>query len=464
MNPHVTLVNPPYPSETYQHSPFPPLGLGYLAAVLEKNQYEVDVIDCQASKLSYEDFKREISKRKPNIVGITSTTRLYKSALKIVRIVKEVHPNCLTIIGGSHVTFWDENALQECPQLDIVVRKEGENTILELVQRLEAGKSLHDVLGTTLRNDKKIVKNPDRPYIENLDELPFPSRHLWPIESLRKIEDVFYLTTTRGCIFWCEFCSAVRMFGRRYRMRSIKNVLDEVEYLHKKYNATQFTFCDDAFTVDKARTEELCNEIKKRGLNIKWNCGTRVDMVTKELLIKMKDAGCVSVWFGVESGSQDVLNEMHKEISTEQTIRAVGWVRELKLKPVPNVLLGFPGETKESALKTIKFTLKISPDDVAYYNIATPFPGTPLYDRVTENGWLRITDFDKYDCKTPIFETPTLSMKELEELLEKAFRSYYLRPTYILRMFVKRGRYGFTVSRIAFSYLLKAIKSKLLPQ
>jgi len=446
---HVTLVNPPYPSKLYQHSPFPSLGLGYLAAVLEKNQYEVDVIDCQASKLSYEDFKRELRKRHLDIVGITATTRLYKSALRIAEIAKEIHPNCLTVLGGSHVTFWDENALSECPQLDVVVRKEGEYTLLELVQRIEAGKSIHDVQGTTLRKDGKTIKNPDRPYIENLDELPFPARHLWPLESLRKIEDVFYLITTRGCVYWCDFCAAVRMFGRK---------------LYKTYNATQFTFCDDAFTVDQARTEELCNEIKKRGLKIKWNCGTRVDRVTKELLLKMKEAGCVSVWFGVESGSQDVLNEMHKEISTDQTIRAIGWVRELKLKPVPNVLLGFPGETKESALKTIKFTQKISPDDVTYYNIATPLPGTPLYDRVKENGWLRITDFDKYDCKTPIFETPTLSMKEQEELLEKAFQSFYLRPTYILRMFLKRGRYGFTVSRIAFTYLRKAIKSKLLLQ
>jgi anaerobic magnesium-protoporphyrin IX monomethyl ester cyclase len=461
---HVTLVNPPYPSELYQHSPFPPLGLGYLAAVLEKNKYEVDVIDCQASRLTYEDFKREISKCQPNMVGITATTRLYKSALHIAEITKEVHPNCLTVLGGSHVTFWDENALQECPQLDVVVRKEGEYTLLEMAQRIEAGKNIHDVIGTTLRKDGKIIKNPDRPYIENLDELPFPARHLWPLEELRKIEDVFYITTSRGCIFWCDFCSAVRMFGRRYRMRSVKNVVDEIEYLCKKYNATQFTFCDDAFTVDKSRTEELCNEIKKRDLKIKWNCGTRVDMVTKELLTKMKEAGCISVWFGVESGSQDVLNEMHKEISTEETIRAVKWVLELGLKPVPNVLLGFPGETKESAWKTIKFTLEISPDDEAYYNIATPLPGTPLYDRVKENGWLRVTDFNKYDCKTPIFETPTLSMKELEELLEKAFQSFYLRPTFILRMFLKRGMYGFTVSRIAFRYLCKAIKSKLFSQ
>jgi len=445
MKPHVTLVNPPYPTQPYQHVPFPPLGLGYLAAVLEENQYEVDVIDCQASRLTYEDFRRELTKRQPNIVGITSTTRLYKSALQIARITKDIIPNCLTILGGSHV-----------------IRREGENTLLELVQRLEAGKNVDDVLGITYRKDGKIIKNPDRPFIENLDELPFPARHLWPLEDLRKIEDVFYLTTSRGCIYWCEFCAAVRMFGRKFRMRSIKNVLDELEYLHKTYDATFFTFCDDAFTVDRQRTEELCNQILKRGLKIKWNCGTRVDMVTKELLQKMKDAGCVSVWFGVESGSQNVLDEMQKGISPEQTIRAVGWVRELGLKPAPNVLLGFPGETKESALKTIKFAQQISPDDIAYYNIATPLPGTPLFDLVKEKGWLRITDFDKYDCKTPVFETPMLSSKDLAELHEKAFRSFYLRPTYILRMFLKRGRYGFTASRIALGYLLNSIKSKLL--
>ena len=457
---HVILVNPPYRTKPHQHPPFPPLGLGYLAAVLEKNQYKVEVIDCQSSKLSYEEFKSELSKRQPTIVGATSTTRLYKSALEIIKIVKEVHPNCLTVLGGSHVTFWDENALQECPQLDVVVRKEGENTLLELVQRLDAGKSYYDVIGTTCRKGKEIVRNPDRPYIENLDDLPFPARHLWDLESIRKAEDIFYLTTSRGCVYWCEFCAAVRMFGRKYRMRSVKNVVDELEFLYKTYGATVFTFCDDAFTVDQARTEELCSEIRKRGLKIKWNCGTRVDMITKELLLKMKNAGCVSVWFGVESGTQQVLDEMKKGISPEQTIRAIKWVRELGLKPVPNVLLGFPGETKETAWKTIKFAEKISPDEVAFYNIATPYPGTPMYDHVIKNGWLRVTDFDLYDATTPIFETPTLSLKELGELYEKAFQSFYLRPTYVLRMFIKRGRYGFTASRIAFSYLCKAIKSK----
>ena len=455
----IILVNPPYPAGTFLHPPFPSLGLGYLAAVLEKNKYEVDVIDCQALRLSYEAFKREISKRKPNVVGLTATTRTYKSALRIIEISKELDPNCLTVFGGPHITFWDENALRDCQSLDIVVRREGEYTLLELVQRLEAEKDYHNVQGTTCRKNGKIMRNPDRPFIENLDQLPFPARHLWPLEQLRKYEDIFYLTTSRGCVYWCEFCAAVRMFGRRYRMRSPKNVVDEIEFLNKTYNATKFTFCDDAFTVDQPRTEELCKEIKNRELRIKWNCGTRVDMITKDLLLKMRSAGCVSVWFGVESGSQHVLNEMRKGISTEQTIRAIGWVRELGLKPVPNVLIGFPGETEESAWRTIKFAEKISPDEVAFFNIATPLPGTPMFDMVRENRWVRIFDFDLYDCATPIFETPTLNMKKVAELYQQAFQSFYFRPKYIPRQFTKGLTYGFSATRKVANQLVYAIRT-----
>src|SRR3972149_6664721 len=160
MQPHVTLVNPPAPSGSTGHLPFALLGLGYLAAVLEKNQYEVDVIDCQALKLSNEEFRSELDKRKPNIVGLTATTLTYNAALKLAKIAKEVLPECLTFVGGPHVTFWDDKALEECPYLDVIVRREGEYTLLELVQKLEAGKSYHDVLGITYRKNGKITRNP----------------------------------------------------------------------------------------------------------------------------------------------------------------------------------------------------------------------------------------------------------------------------------------------------------------
>src|SRR5512136_176592 len=163
MKTRITLINPPTPTGTVGHLPFALLGLGYLAAVLEKNKFPVDVIDCQVLKLSFDEFRNELSKRKPDIVGMTATTLTYKSALKIAKIAKEVHPNCITALGGPHVTFWDDKALQECPELDVVVRREGENTLLDFVQRIEKGRDFTDVIGTTCRKNGEIVRNLDRP-------------------------------------------------------------------------------------------------------------------------------------------------------------------------------------------------------------------------------------------------------------------------------------------------------------
>ncbi|MCL1965651.1 MAG: cobalamin-dependent protein [Candidatus Bathyarchaeota archaeon] len=459
---HVTLVNPPYRTRPHQHPPFPPLGIGYLAAVLEKNDFSVEVIDCQASRYTYDDYKREIAKREIDVIGVTAPTRLYNSAKEILKISKKVHPNAVTMLGGAHVTFWNEKALQECPQLDVVVRKEGEYTLLELAERLEANKDISDVAGTTQRKDDGFIFNVDRPYIENLDELPFPARHLWDLDAIRQQEDMFYLITTRGCTAWCNFCAAVRMFGQRYRVRSIQNVVDELEFLNKTYTAENFTFCDDAFTVDMKRTEALCEEILRRNLKIKWNMGTRVDRVSKGLLQKMKNAGCVSMWCGLESGTQEVLNGMHKGISTDQTRKALSWVRELGLKPTPNVLLGYPGETMESALKSIKFAEEVSPDEIAYYNIATPYPGTPMYDEVMKNGWIRNTNFDDYDATQPIFETPQLSLHDLQELYDYAFKSFYTRPGYVLRMWRKGFSSGYAATKryICFKRKKTSIKTK----
>ncbi|MCW4019475.1 MAG: radical SAM protein [Candidatus Bathyarchaeota archaeon] len=467
MRTRITLVNPPYPVGSHQHPAFIPLGLGYLAAVLEKSQYPVNVIDCQAQKLSLEQLKTQISKKEADIVGITSTTLTYKSALQVAKIAKEAWPNCVVAIGGSHVTFWDDKALQESPDLDVIVRGEGEATMLELAERIEKGKALNDLVGTTCRKGNGFVKNGDRPYLQDLDSLPFPAHHLWHTHEdagdLSKYGTIpFPIMTSRGCVFWCNFCTAVRMFGRGYRMRSPKNVVDEMEYLHKNFNANQFTFYDDAFTVDQARTAEICDEIERRGLKFKWDCETRVDMVTKELLVKMRKAGCIGVWFGVESGSQQVVDAMAKGFSLNQIRRAFKWAKEAGLMVVAGVILGFPGETKETAWETIRFVKELNPNDVGFY-IATPYPGTPMYDEVKANGWLRITDFNRYDTATPVFEIPTLSMQELVEIREQAFQQFYLSPAYFVSargMFKKGKMWGLGATRLILAHFRRAVRSK----
>jgi len=460
MDVNVTLVNPPYPKRSHQHPSLIPLGIGYLGAVLEKNGYSAKVVECQALKLTYSDFRREIAKHQPKVVGITSTTLTYKSALKVAEIAKEVNPNCVTILGGCHATFWDDKALEECPQLDMIVRKEGEYTLLEIANKLKDNKPANDVLGTTCRKNGKIIRNADRPYIENLDSLPYPAHHLLPLNHYKRQGKInFPLSTSRGCVYWCNFCTAVRMFGRRYRMRNPKKVVDELQFLNEKYGASLLSFYDDAFTVDQSRVKEICEEIQNRRLRIEWDCEARVDMVTKDLLQEMRKAGCILIWFGVESGSQNVIDSMGKNINVAQTRKAFKWAHEAGLMTVASVVLGFPSETKDEAWETVKLVEELDPTDVGYY-IATPYPGTPMYDYVKGNGWLRITDFDRYDTATPVFESPTLSRKDLEEIREKAYQRFYVRPGHVLRMLLKGGPYAIYSARTSFAYLLRALKFK----
>ncbi len=456
----ITLVNPPYPLNVHSHPPFIPLGLAYLGAVAEKAGHQVTVIDCQAERLTYETFRDRIAQTQSDIIGVTATTLLYNSAIKLIEIAKEVQPQAVTVLGGSHGTFCDENALRECPSLDIVVRREGEQTFLELIVKILNQSSLNNVLGITYRNVDKILRNEDRQFIEDLDALPFPAYHLMPLESLKhngKI--IFPLMSSRGCVFWCDFCSTVRMFGRGYRMRSPKNVVDEMQLIHDKYGVDQVTFYDDAFSVDRDRVVKICEELQARKLHMKWDCGTRVDMVDRELMKTMRDAGCFAVWLGVESGSEAILGAMNKRIKLDQTRLAYKTAHQLGLMTIANVVLGFPGETEQTARETIRFVKELNPDDVGFY-IATPYPGTPMYELVKKKGWLRVTDFDKYDTAGPTFETPSLSMEKLGELRYKAYQDFYLRPSYVFKMMRKGNIYGIAAVKTSGAYLLRYLHIK----
>lgn len=458
---HVTFVNPPYPKTSFQHPPLIPLGIGYLSALLEKRGFEVDVIDCQAGHLSHVEAGALLEKRNPDIVGVTSTTLTYNSALEIVRVARRVCPKSVTMMGGCHVTFWDREALEACPELDIVVRGEGESAMVELAEKIASGKDFRDVVGTSCRKEGGFVRNADGVFVKDLDSLPYPAYHLMPVESFRRQGEILFpILSSRGCVYWCDFCSAVRMFGRKYRTRSVEKVLDEIEFMHKKFGSDRFTFYDDLFTRDQPRVMAICDGILARKLKIRWDCETRLDMVTKELLVKMKEAGCIAIWFSVESSSQRLLDAMDKGFKAEQAVNAFKWAREAGLVTVASVLLGHPGETKESAWETIRFVEKLNPDDVGY-NIATPYPGIPLRDHVIKMGWLRVYDFDHYDTQTPTFETPMMSLKELGQIREKALQSFYLRPKYILRAFSRRTPYGRSSGRTALAWFLRATKSKL---
>src|SRR5208283_1703359 len=306
--------NPPYPPTCYQHPPSLPLGLAYLSAVLREDGVEVNVLDAQGLRLNNSQIQDKIAEIKPDIVGVTSTTLTYKSALEVAKAAKEACPECITIIGGCHVTSWDENALKELPSLDIVVRREGEQTLLELAKKIENHENYGDVLGITYRDSNGgIHRNPDRPYLQDLDSLPYPAYDLFPLEKYRVIRSIQYpIQMSRGCTFKCNYCSTVRMHGGIFRARDPKKVVDEIEFLNKKYGADYFFFVDDNFTLNPAKTKVLLDELTKRKLRIEWDCQGRVD-ASKELWFNMKKAGCQLVLFGVESGCKEILEAMGKQ-------------------------------------------------------------------------------------------------------------------------------------------------------
>jgi anaerobic magnesium-protoporphyrin IX monomethyl ester cyclase len=418
----------------------PPLGLASLAAVLEENGHSVRIIDASALGASLSWVQHEIRKEQPNIVGVTSTTPTIQEALAIVEAAKDGCPSAITIVGGPHVTFLPVETLRECSQLDVVCVGEGERTILELTQAIEHKASLSKVRGIVYRSGDHIIKTPPQPLIDDLDSLPFPARHLLPMDRytiLGKKAIIGHLMTSRGCPFNCTFCASSLLFGKRFRGRSPKNVVDEIEQVVSEYDPESIEFSDDEFTLDRKRVGGICDEIRRRGLSIIWACSSRVDVISRELLQKMRAAGCFFIYYGVESGSQRILNLMRKGITMEQVIDAIRWTKEVGIETLASYIIGFPDETEEDIGKTIALAKKLD-TDYAQFSLATPYPGTELYSSAKEKGLLLTEDWSQYTAGKPIILNNDCSKEDLMRLLAKAYKSFYLSPRILLRHLRKR--------------------------
>jgi anaerobic magnesium-protoporphyrin IX monomethyl ester cyclase len=460
-NVRIALVNPPFPPGVKRHPPNVPLGLAYLAAVAEKNGHAVSVIDCLPVDMDHNEMKKQVAAFDPDIIGITSTTSTFQSALQATHVLKESYPNALTVLGGPHVTFMDTSTLNECPDVDVVVRREGEETLLDLARYVANEKQLDEVAGITFRKNGKIAQMPDRPLIQNLDQLPFPALKHFPLDKY-KIYGRTYLPiiTSRGCPFQCSFCVSSRMVGNTLRARSPKNVVDELEWLKTVHDAEAYVFYDDILTFNRKRIYDLCDEIKSRKIGLPWDCTTRVDYVSRELLAKMREANCQEVFFGVESGCQRILDAVHKRTSIELNERAIKWAKEAGLFVAVSVVVGYPGETRETLKQTLEFIRRVKPDD-AYLSVAMPFPGTELRTLVEKMGWKLTSDWSRYDTMTPVFENPDLPSEEITHTRETFYNGFYsLR--YFLRQAVKgyqRGNfYSKIMARTALNHFLWRIK------
>ena len=295
----------------------PPLNLMYLGGALENASMSVKIIDDDLEKLGHEEISRIASKIDPNVVGITATTSTIKNALNYSKLLKKVLPDSLIVIGGPHTTFQPVETLKSDDSLDAVVMGEGEATMIELAEKYcetNNGK-LNDIKGITYhdRKNDNIKMNPARPLIRDLDTIPFPARHLVPFESYGATQNESSdMITSRGCVFSCGYCSSSLIMGKKFRSRSPKNVADEIQEIVDRYKIKNIAFMDDTFMLNKNRANLIADEIKSRGLDIGFVASSRVDMVDKTLIEKLKSAGLNTLYYGVESGSQRVLDSYEK--------------------------------------------------------------------------------------------------------------------------------------------------------
>ena len=442
----VLFVNPPQTASKYKFMGViaPPLGIAYMAGVLQENNIDVEILDASAEDMDFKDVEKELLKRKPDLVALTALTPTIGRALETAQVVKETLPDSIVVMGGYHPTFNFIETLED-ENVDIVIRGEGEYIMLNLVQALENQSSLHDVKGIVFedKNSKEIVVNPEAPLIQDLDELPFPALNLLPMKKYRLLDMDTHMTTmitTRGCPMQCSFCSSAAMHGKKIRERSVENIVDEIEYLKTNYDIDTIAFMDDTFTLKKRKVMAICDEILKRNIEIMWGCTSRVDTLDEKLLKKMKEAGCITIFIGVESADQQQLDNMCKNTTIAKIENAFKIAHKLKIRTIASVALGMPGDTKEIMNKTVKFVHKLKPN-YAIYSLATPYPGTRFYKEAFEKNLIKIKDWSKYTLITPILETIDCSLNDMRKIQAKAFMKFYLRPHYIIRQFLQDGPY-----------------------
>ncbi len=437
------LVNLPYATKIYSGlnkaaAVQPPLGLAYIASYVRERGVDVELVDCNALEMTMEATVEHAAKSKHEFVGVTSTTNTIYLAFEFARKLKEKAPEKKIIAGGVHVTFVDEGSMQECPEIDIIVRNEGEKTTHEIV----SGAPLESIKGITYRAaDGSIHRNPDADLILDLNSLPFPARDLLPMDKYRpgaffnigkKGKHYMTMISSRGCPNKCVFCSSSH-YWRYLRLRSPDNIIKEIDELHEKYGVKHIHFLDDTLTVPKQRIERICDLLIERKYGIEWNTYSRVDVIDEALVSKMVKAGCFGITFGVESGNQEILNKIRKNITLDQVRNAVRICKKAGIDLHCDFMVGLPGDDEKTMQDTIDFALELDPN-IALFSITTPFPGTELYRDLKEKGILENVKWSDASLHgTKNVSNGIVSAETIRKYYKKAYNSFYFRPKFFAK-------------------------------
>lgn len=453
----VVVANPPWPGEGYgarTNVRWPhrrgdkilafPIYLAYASSVLKKSGFDTYAIDAVQKEYGIEKFAEKIKEINPEVVLLEVSTPSIKYDLKTAKQIKKELPECFVVFCGPHATYFHKRIIEKYGFVDACIRREFEHVIKDLCVSIKNNKNLKEVKGITYRDGGVAKINEDAQPIENLDELPFPDRASFKIEDYQQAffsgKKTASMISSRGCPYQCTFCLwPETMYGRRHRTRSAKNVVDEIELLINQHGVDEIFFDDDTFAISKKRMQDISKEIIQRNIKTSWICMGRVNTVDKETLELMKKAGCIQIFYGFESGSEEILDSIKKGITREQSINAVRLTQKAGLVAGGSFVFGMPKESKKTVRETIKFAKKLKADYVQF-TLAAPFPGTKFYEEAKQKNLLDITSWEDLDgTHGAILKTEHLSKEELAGVIRKAYLSYYTSPGVIWQSIKKMG-------------------------
>ncbi len=411
-------------SRRTRYMPFP-FYMAYTAALLEKvPNTGIHVLDSLALELTHEEFYRKCESIQPELVVAETSTVTFHNDMRVLKEIKE-RLNPEIVVCGPHATVMYREVLRDHPYIDRVALGEYELSVEELVRKWEGERPIE---GFAVRKGKDIVATP-RPILQELDLLPMPAWHLFPMEEYNEPfcskYPNFQLLGSRGCLFKCIFClyPQTMEFGT-FRANSPKRTVEEMKKVIEEYRPKEIYFDDSTFTQNRKRVYELCSLIKSEWIDIGWSCMTHAGTMNREMVFKMADAGCVAIKFGIESGCQEVLNKIRKGLVLEHVKKVFRWCREAGIRTHATYMFGLPGDTRESIRQTLEFALELDSDS-AQFSIATPFPGTEFYRMAEEQGWLVERDWSKFDGNNyAVISYPELRADELMEFLRYAQRRW----------------------------------------
>ena len=439
---------PPENGAWYLGKRLPPIGLMYVAAALEKAGFEVQMLDNYLMKKPIDEIKQLVINLNPQIVGITCGSATYTRCIETAKAIKEVLPSCKIVVGGWHASYVPDSLLAN-PEIDYVVMGEGERAITQLATCIINGNepAAMSIAGVAYRRQGISIKNPPK-FIENMDEIPFPARHLLPLELYDRtieylnVKPADVMSISRGCIYNCGFCETKKLRGNICRTFSPQRVIDEIQDLQNKCGTKGLYFINDNFTLRKNQTLELCNLMIKNKMDLEWVCDTRVDLVNQELLERMSEAGCKTIWFGVESGSQRILKRIGRNTTLEQIENAFKLCRKNKIQTACSFMLGVPDETLKDMEASLKFGKKLNPD-WCLFNIFIANPDSKLYQEVLES-----KNYDQLDEFLLSVKTEEFDYNSLLMIQRKFFKDFNMSPRQIIKRVKREGAVNFAKRRL----------------